>query len=189
MRTAGTVNFCNVMGANGRSKGCGLVEFATPEEAQHAIQTLHDSELDGRKIFCREDRENKPIGGGNHTGPRKRIHNPSNATRTRGPNGESIAGRQVFVGNLPWTATSIDLVENFGTCGTVVTAEVSQRSDGRSAGFGTVLFETEEAAANAISQFNHGEFDGRPMVVKLDAKVCALICPRVSALHPIRRHV
>ena len=57
MRTAGTVNFCNVMGANGRSKGCGLVEFATPEEAQHAIQTLHDSELDGRKIFCREDRE------------------------------------------------------------------------------------------------------------------------------------
>jgi RNA recognition motif-containing protein len=57
MRTAGTVNFCNVMGANGRSKGCGLVEFATPEEAQTAIRTLHDSELDGRKIFCREDRE------------------------------------------------------------------------------------------------------------------------------------
>ena len=57
MRTAGTVNFCNVMGANGRSKGCGLVEFATPEEAQNAIRTLHDSELDGRRIFCREDRE------------------------------------------------------------------------------------------------------------------------------------
>ena len=57
MRTAGTVNFCNVMGANGRSKGCGLAEFATPEEAQNAIRTLHGSELDGRRIFCREDRE------------------------------------------------------------------------------------------------------------------------------------
>ena len=118
-----------------------------------------------------ETTQNKPIGGGNHTGPRKRAHNPSIPTRTRGPNGESIAGRQVFVGDLPWTATSIDLIENFGTCGTVVTAEVSQRSDGRSAGYGTVLFETKEAAAHAISQFNHGEFDGRPMVVKLDAKV------------------
>jgi RNA recognition motif-containing protein len=63
------------------------------------------------------------------------------------------------------------LIENFGTCGTVVTAEVSKRSDGRSAGFGTVLFETKEAAEHAISQFNHGEFDGRPMVVKIDAKV------------------
>ena len=80
----------------------------------------------------------------------------------------------MFVGNLPWTATSTDLTENFGTCGTVVAAEVIQRSDGRSAGFGTVLFETKEAAAHAISQFNHGEFDGRPMVVKLDAKVCRL---------------
>ena len=56
-----------------------------------------------------------------------------------------------------------------------MTAEVSQRSDGRSAGYGTVLFETKEAAAHAISQFNHGEFDGRPMVVKLDAKVIAHI--------------
>lgn len=63
------------------------------------------------------------------------------------------------------------MIENFGTCGTVVTAEVSKRSDGRSAGFGTVLFETKEAAEHAISQFNHGEFDGRPMVVKIDAKV------------------
>lgn len=174
------------MGVNGRSKGCGLVEFATPEEAQNAIQTLHDSELDGRKIFCREDRETKPIGGGNHTGPRKRAQRkPSAPTRTRGPNGESILGRQVFVGNLPWTATSIDLIENFGTCGTVVTAEVSQRSDGRSAGYGTVLFETKEAAAHAISQFNQGEFDGRPMVVKLDAKV-RLNVPRLRSITKVQ---
>ena len=42
--------------------------------------------------------------------------------------------------------------------------------DGRSAGFGTVLFDAAEAAQTAISQFNKGEFDGRPMVVKLDEK-------------------
>eukprot|EP01052_Picozoa_sp_SAG31_P052228 SAG31_NODE_12795_length_916_cov_1.264382_1_plen_81_part_01 len=78
---------------------------------------LHDSELDGRKIFVREDREEKPIGGGNRIGPRRRP-NPSNPTKSRGSNGESISGRQVFVGNLPWSATSQDLTDNFGTCGT-----------------------------------------------------------------------
>ena len=135
--------------------GCRLVEFASPEEAIKAVAELHDSELDGRKIFVREvrwpshacrcsiggkrkahpccprrcantqthlltivrqDREEKPIGGGNRIGPRRR-NNPSMPTKSKGVNGESIAGRQVFVGNLPWSATSQDLTDNFGTCG------------------------------------------------------------------------
>ena len=173
MRQAGTVNFCNVMGRNGRSQGCGLVEFATVEDAQAAITTLHDSELDGRKIFVREDREDKPIGGGNRVTTRRRppaARAPAAPTKTLGPNGESIAGRRVFVGNLPWGATSQDLHDNFETCGTVLRAEVMLRPDGKSAGFATVLFETEESAQTAIASFHQGEFDGRPMVVRLDAR-------------------
>lgn len=42
---------------SGRSKGCGLVEYSTPEEARRAIATLNDSQLDGRVIFVREDRD------------------------------------------------------------------------------------------------------------------------------------
>lgn len=43
--------------ASGRSKGCGIVEYRTPVEAQEAINTLLDTELKGRLIFVREDRE------------------------------------------------------------------------------------------------------------------------------------
>lgn len=43
--------------ASGRSKGCGIVEYRTPMEAQTAINTLLDTELKGRLIFVREDRE------------------------------------------------------------------------------------------------------------------------------------
>jgi RNA recognition motif-containing protein len=41
---------------DGRSKGCGLVEFATREDALKAIEKLHESMLDGRQIYVREVR-------------------------------------------------------------------------------------------------------------------------------------
>merc|ERR1712032_1445752 len=42
---------------DGRSKGCGMVEFTTPEGATRAINELHDVELDGRLMLVRADRE------------------------------------------------------------------------------------------------------------------------------------
>jgi len=46
-----------LMGADGRSKGCGIVEFGDVDSAQRACAMLNDSELMGRQIFVREDRE------------------------------------------------------------------------------------------------------------------------------------
>jgi RNA recognition motif-containing protein len=61
-RSAGEVTHADVMTEpNGRSKGCAIVRFASAQDAANAIQQLHDSELDGRTIFVREDRE---AGGG-----------------------------------------------------------------------------------------------------------------------------
>ncbi len=42
---------------SGRSKGCGIVEFAAAEQAAAAIERLHNTQLNGRPIFVREDRE------------------------------------------------------------------------------------------------------------------------------------
>ena len=39
---------------DGRPKGCGIVEYASPQEAAYAISTLNDQELKGRKIQVRE---------------------------------------------------------------------------------------------------------------------------------------
>lgn len=40
----------------GRSRGCGIVEFADPDQASQAIEQLNNSELKGRMIFVREVR-------------------------------------------------------------------------------------------------------------------------------------
>ena len=44
---------------SGRSKGCAIVEFATVEDAARAINECSNEEIQGRKIFLREDREEK----------------------------------------------------------------------------------------------------------------------------------
>lgn len=43
---------------DGRSKGCGIVEYASPMEAKDAIVRLNNTELLGRPVHIREDREN-----------------------------------------------------------------------------------------------------------------------------------
>jgi RNA recognition motif-containing protein len=57
-RQIGTVARSDViLESSGRSKGCGLIEYAIPDHAKDAIELLHNTELKGRMIFVREDRE------------------------------------------------------------------------------------------------------------------------------------
>ena len=43
-------------GVLGRSRGCGIVEFSSAEMAKNAMDSMNNTELDGRPIFVREDR-------------------------------------------------------------------------------------------------------------------------------------
>jgi len=68
---------------NGRSKGCGLVEFKTASDAEKAIKELNNTELATRKIFIREDREAKGFqGGSNNTGSKPAPKKPNTNNRT-----------------------------------------------------------------------------------------------------------
>jgi RNA recognition motif-containing protein len=42
---------------DGRSKGCGIVEYTSSSDASRAISELNQTDLKGRTIFVREDRE------------------------------------------------------------------------------------------------------------------------------------
>lgn len=55
---AGNVKFVDLFQEpGGRSKGCAVVEYETAQEAHAATRDLHDTDLMGRLIFVREDRE------------------------------------------------------------------------------------------------------------------------------------
>jgi len=137
-----------------RSKGCGLVTFANARDAATAISTLHDTELNGRLIFVREDRE-----GGAGVGVAGRGGMVAAPTE----------GCKVFVGNLPRDTTWMDLKDMFREAGAVVRADVAQAADGSSKGYGTVLLGSTREAAKAIQLFNESEYNGKVIMVRPDA--------------------
>ncbi|KAK9811555.1 hypothetical protein WJX72_005817 [[Myrmecia] bisecta] len=205
-RDCGEVVYANVMRDDGgRSKGWGIVEFESPEEAVKAVNTFNGSELAGRKILVREDREDRDVkqfneengivGGG---GRRPRQARPARTREGReeegrgeGQGGRSrgrgrgrgrgpargveeeeatgiSSGLQVVVQGIPWSYTADELRPLFDQCGPISKADVVYGRDGRSRGYGTVRFETQEGATDAITKFHGSELEGRTLTVKLD---------------------
>jgi len=74
-----------------------------------------------------------------------------------------MSGTKVFVGNLAWSVDSQDLQEHMSTSGGVVTAEILTLRDGRSKGSGTVTFDCEQSATQAIQDMTDTELKGRPI--------------------------
>lgn len=98
MREAGEVAHAEVFTeSSGRSAGCGIVEFETPEGADNGINTLNDTMLDGRTIFVRADREEgKPSrhggGGGGGGGGGSSRYNDGGSHRGGGGGGQYGGG-------------------------------------------------------------------------------------------------
>lgn len=176
---AGSIASCEVMQHGGRSKGWGLVEYVDDAAANAAVDQLTDMELQGRKIFLREDRETGGPGGA----PAGLPPPGGEGGRGRGAKGGRGRGRKLspayletpavdvpsntlFVGNLPWSTKDEDLRHVFAPYG-VVSAEVKTGFDGRSRGYGVVCFVSTVDASAALA-LSGTEIDGREIIVRYD---------------------
>jgi len=73
---AGAVTSVNLMldKVTGKSRGFAFVEFATPEEAQKAVEQFHNKEFQGRTLtvnVARPREERPPRAGGGRGGERR----------------------------------------------------------------------------------------------------------------------
>mmetsp|Transcript_12940 Transcript_12940/g.23483 ORF Transcript_12940/g.23483 Transcript_12940/m.23483 type:complete len:189 (+) Transcript_12940:98-664(+) len=158
MAQAGEVIHADVLlRPDGKSKGGGLVRFATAEGAEKAIKELTNTDLMGRQIFVREDREaGKPRyrKGGNSGG----------AGGNRKPGEVSV-----FVGNIPWHTQWQTIKELFSKHG-VLHVDVGDIRNGRSRGWAIVKFGSKEDAEAAIDAMNGYQLEGRDIEVRMDNK-------------------
>ncbi|CAK0784272.1 hypothetical protein CVIRNUC_007476 [Coccomyxa viridis] len=186
-REVGNVVYANVTrDENGKSRGWGIVEYETPEEAVAAVNAFNGEEMAGRKILVREDREDRDVKQYNKENgiERPNTRRPKRGGRGGGGggggapragrdgNGHSEAhqpsGLQVVVQGIPWAHTDEALAALFQDVGTVEQASVVYSKDGRSRGYGTVRFSSKEEAEKAIEDFNGTELEGRALAVKID---------------------
>lgn len=189
MSQAGHVVRADVLiGFDGRSKGCGIVQYADEQSARNAQNTLYDSEIMGRKILVREDKvdENsatKPrpnFGGhmnGGHMNGGQMNGGQMNGGQMNGiannggggfNQGNAPPSRRCYVGNLSWDVAWQDLKDHMRQAGEVVYAEVLTEEGGRSKGCGIVEYSTEAYAQSAIQLLNNTQINGREIFVRED---------------------
>jgi RNA recognition motif-containing protein len=150
MRSAGFVIRAEVLSdAEGRSRGCGVVEYATASEAQAAVTSLTDTELDGRLIFVREDRVS--------TGDTSRDGDADSRSR------------RVYIGNLAWSVNWKKLKDLLRQCGEV-RVDVAMEGD-RSKGYAIAEFVSASSAAACIQRFNDVDFEGRALLIREDREL------------------
>lgn len=163
MKEAGEVAFAEIfVTPGGQSKGCGIVEYVERSSAERATQGLGEKTLLGRPVFIREDREAEarfgaaPVPGkiGAAFGEARPLGRPVGAGFGTPHTGPPVDYRQLFVGNLPYTATWQDMKDLFREAGAIIRADVATFPDGRPKGTGIVVFETHEDAKNAVATFN-----------------------------------
>ena len=135
--TVGRVVRADVEEENGKSKGWGIVEYSTAGEANEAMMRLNDTELKGRPVHVREDREAGREAGTSMS--RSNVERPQPGTRPR-PTATAM-GCKVYVGNLSWEVKWQDLKDYFKSVGFVVKADVMEETDtGRSKGIYWLTF-------------------------------------------------
>ncbi|MFL2912216.1 MAG: RNA recognition motif domain-containing protein [Opitutales bacterium] len=73
---------------------------------------------------------------------------------------------EIYVGNLAWSTSDQDLADAFGAHGSVEKASIiSDRTSGRSKGFGFVTMNNDDEANQAIEAMNGTDFAGRALKV------------------------
>lgn len=72
----------------------------------------------------------------------------------------------IYVGNLPFSATEADLRELFSEYGAITSASViTDRDTGRSRGFGFVELADSSAGSTAIEKLDGQDWNGRRLTV------------------------
>lgn len=150
MATIGDVEYCDLLYKwDGWSSGAGLVRFKDQSDAEKAVAEMTDTELGGRKIFVREDREGGKINGGKGKGKKGGKKGKDGKGKGKGWSSASSDEWSVWVGPLDKSLTWQDLRDAFSDYGCTHT-DVGQILNGENRGYGIVKFASATEAEQAI---------------------------------------
>lgn len=141
----------------GNSKGFGFVNYDTHEQAQAAIDTYNQKELENQELYVsraqkKADRE-KELRSMFEKLKRERM--------------SKYQGVNLYVKNLDSTIDDEKLRQEFAPCGTITSAKVMRDEKNASKGFGFVCFATPDEATKAVTEMNQKMILNKPIFVAL----------------------
>jgi polyadenylate-binding protein len=163
------------------SKGFGFVNFESPEDAERAVNQLHDSEYFGKKLFVsraqkKSEREDELR--------RQHLHQPqdqfaqnrtadqqapiSPIAAAASPSQPKYQGVNLYVKNLAEDVDDELLKMEFSRYGHITSAKVMKdEQTGISKGFGFVCFTLPEEATEAVIKMNGYKISTKEIYVAL----------------------
>jgi nucleolin len=163
--SCGTVSDVNLLidRESGNSRGFAFVTFASPQDAQAAVDNLNGTNIDGRDIRVNVSRPR-----GEKSSFSENTFGGRGGGNKYGGGGGDIDSAKLFVGNLGWDTSTEDLQRVFSEYGRVVDARVvTDRDTGNSRGFGFITFDDAKSAENAIGSLDGMELGGREIRVSV----------------------
>ena len=141
----------------GKSKGFGFVNYETHEEAQKAVDELHDTEINGKKLFVaraqkKAEREEELRRSYEHAKMEKLS---------------KYQGVNLYIKNLEDDVDDDKLRAEFEPFGTITSCKVMRDEKGQSKGFGFVCFSSPDEATKAVAEMNNKMIGTKPLYVSL----------------------
>lgn len=141
----------------GKSKGFGFVNYETHDEAQRAVDNLHDIELNGKKLFVsraqkKAEREEEL----------RRSYEQAKMEKL-----SKYAGVNLYIKNLEDDVDDEKLRAEFEPFGTITSCKVMRDEKSTSKGFGFVCFSSPDEATKAVAEMNNKMIGSKPLYVSL----------------------
>lgn len=144
--------------ADGVSKGFGFVNYKTHDEAQKAVDGLHDKEVNGKKLYVARAQKK--------TEREEELKSSFEAAKMEKQ--AKWQGVNLYIKNLDDDMDDDALRAAFeGVGGTITSVKVMRDEKGTSLGFGFVCFSTPEEASKAITEMNGVTVGSKPLYVSL----------------------
>ncbi|TFK29994.1 polyadenylate binding protein [Coprinopsis marcescibilis] len=141
----------------GKSKGFGFVNYETHDEAQRAVDELHDTEINGKKLFVsraqkKAEREEEL---------RKSYEQAKMEKLSK------FQGVNLYIKNLDDDVDDEKLRGEFEPFGTITSCKVMRDDKNQSKGFGFVCFSSPDEATKAVAEMNNKMIGSKPLYVSL----------------------
>ncbi|PFH54302.1 hypothetical protein AMATHDRAFT_44823 [Amanita thiersii Skay4041] len=141
----------------GKSKGFGFVNFETHDQAQKAVDTLHDTDCHGKKLFV--------------TRAQKKAEREEELRRSyeqvKMEKLSKYQGVNLYIKNLEDDFDDDKLRNEFEPFGTITSCKVMRDDKGKSKGFGFVCFSSPDEATKAVAEMNNKMIGSKPLYVSL----------------------